>query len=47
MNADSNFDNTAHGMLTLFIMSTTEGWLEIMYNGIDANGIHSEPKFEN
>jgi voltage-dependent calcium channel L type alpha-1D len=27
---DSNFDNVANGMITLFKMSTTEGWIGTM-----------------
>jgi hypothetical protein len=40
VNHDSNFDNSGQAILTLFIMSTTEGWLEVMHHGVDANGIH-------
>ena len=40
MNADSNFDNTANAVLTMFIATTTEGWLDIMFSSIDAVGIH-------
>jgi hypothetical protein len=32
--------------LTLFIASTTEGWLDIMFSGVDAVGIDKEPQFE-
>jgi hypothetical protein len=42
-----NFDNILKAMMTLFTMSTTEGWLPVMYNGIDAVGIGYNPKFEN
>jgi hypothetical protein len=30
--------------LSLFIMMTTEGWLEVMYSGIDATGIDKQPE---
>jgi hypothetical protein len=46
VNTDSNFDNAGHAILALFIMSTTEGWLPITYNAIDANGIGNAPEFE-
>ena len=36
VNRDKNFDHLARAMLTLFEMSTTEGWFTVMYNGIDA-----------
>jgi hypothetical protein len=45
-NKDSHFDNTLNGMLTLFVISTTEGWLDIMYSGVDAVGPRLEPEFE-
>jgi hypothetical protein len=28
-------------------MSTTEGWIPVMYSGIDAAGIGNNPVFEN
>jgi len=31
-------------MLTLFEMMTTEGWLGVMYSGVDARGINKQPK---
>jgi hypothetical protein len=43
VNQDSNFDNSGSAMLTLFIASTTEGWLDIMYSAVDAVGIDKEP----
>jgi hypothetical protein len=39
VNARSNFDNVINAMLTLFEMMTTEGWLIVMYSGIDNSGI--------
>ena len=30
--------------LTLFEMMTTEGWLVVMYGGVDARGINKQPK---
>ena len=35
----SNFDNTITAVLTLFEMMTTEGWMNVLYDGIDATGI--------
>jgi len=37
-NADSNFDNISNSLLTIFEVMMTEGWLRIMYDGIDATG---------
>lgn len=36
-NRKVNFDNILNGMLTLFILSTLEGWPDIMYWFIDAD----------
>ena len=47
INKDSNFDNIFTASLTLFEMMTTEGWLDVMYSGIDARGINLEPKKNN
>jgi hypothetical protein len=34
--AESSFDNIGYAMLTLFEMSTTEGWVAVMWAGVDA-----------
>lgn len=47
VNRESNFDNIFSASLTLFEMMTTEGWLRVMYSGIDARGIGLEPKKNN
>lgn len=31
----------------LFEIITTEGWLEVMYQGVDSNGINNEPVYNN
>jgi len=36
INKDSNFDNVLAGLLTMFEIITTEGWIEIMWAGVDA-----------
>jgi hypothetical protein len=43
----SNFDNVMIAWVTLFEMMTTEGWVDIMTNGIDARGIEKQPKKDN
>lgn len=40
-NADSNFDNLISSSLTLFEMMTTEGWITVMNQGVDAWGINT------
>jgi voltage-gated cation channel len=46
-----NFDSAPKGMLTLLEMMTTEGWIDVMYNGLDAvpvkDGMEMQPKTNN
>ena len=44
INNDANFDDVLHGILALFEMSTTEGWVEYMYLSGATNGIGNQPK---
>ena len=44
---DSNFDNVFLGILTLFEMSTTEGWVEVMYLGWATTDIDKQPVLRN
>ena len=34
-NAQSHFDDFFHSMMTLLELATTEGWVEVMLNGMD------------
>jgi len=34
---DYNFDHVGHGLVTLFIVGTAEGWPDIMYASIDGD----------
>eukprot|EP00759_Apiculatamorpha_spiralis_P022805 PhF_6_TR26709/c0_g1_i1/m.39046/K04853/CACNA1F; voltage-dependent calcium channel L type alpha-1F len=34
----ANFDNVPNSIMTLFIITTLEGWVDIMHNGMDAVG---------
>lgn len=45
-NENYSFDNVLVAMLTLFEMSTTEGWVAVMWSGVDAVGIDKQPEFE-
>ena len=38
-NKDYNFDSIQNAMVTLFIMSTTAGWSEVMYQSVSATSI--------
>ena len=40
----SNFDSIFDAMLTLFEMSTTEGWTAVMYDGVDARSPELAPR---
>ena len=42
-NANQHFDNILHSMLTLIQMSTTEGWVEVMHQGINAVAPDTQP----
>jgi voltage-dependent calcium channel L type alpha-1D len=44
---DQRFDNVALALLTFFQMSTTEGWVTIMYGMVDAAGIDMQPIRDN
>ena len=44
VNQDANFDNVFRSMVTLFEMSTTEGWVGVMWNGVDSVGINRQPE---
>ena len=44
---DSNFDNIGNAMMTLFVVSSLEGWPDIMYQALDVVGYEKGPKFEN
>lgn len=34
-------------MITLFVISTTEGWINLMSDGIDSRGFGLNPKINN
>ena len=44
INKSSTFDNTIEAMSTLFQMMTTEGWVDVMQDGIDNTGLGNQPK---
>eukprot|EP00899_Mesostigma_viride_P019380 jgi/Mesvir1/27443/Mv07229-RA.2 len=43
-NRETNFDNIGHAALALFEMASLEGWLYIMYSGVDAVGVEAQPR---
>ncbi|CAF0833175.1 unnamed protein product [Rotaria sordida] len=42
-NQQYNFDNLGQALLTLFILALKDGWVQIMYNGIDAVDVEMQP----
>jgi voltage-dependent calcium channel T type alpha-1G len=43
INSQFNFDNLGNALLALFVFSSTDGWMDIMYSGIDAVGVDKQP----
>ena len=39
INRDQNFDNIGSAMITLFNVMTTEGWIGVMWDAVDATTI--------
>ena len=42
-NSKHNFDNLGNALMSLFVLSSKDGWVDIMYSGIDAVGIDKQP----
>uniref|UniRef100_A0AAQ5YGL0 Ion transport domain-containing protein n=1 Tax=Amphiprion ocellaris TaxID=80972 RepID=A0AAQ5YGL0_AMPOC len=38
-----NFDNLLQALISLFVMYSKDGWVSIMYNGLDAVGVDQQP----
>jgi len=43
VNRPYNFDHLGRSLMTLFVLSSIDGWVEIMYHGIDIAGIDNQP----
>jgi hypothetical protein len=39
VNADQNFDDIGRSLITMFAVMTTEGWIGVMWNAVDATRI--------
>uniref|UniRef100_A0A1I8IAU4 Ion_trans domain-containing protein n=1 Tax=Macrostomum lignano TaxID=282301 RepID=A0A1I8IAU4_9PLAT len=39
-----NFDNLGQALMALFVLSSKDGWVQIMYTGLDAVGENMQPK---
>ncbi|XP_047738832.1 voltage-dependent T-type calcium channel subunit alpha-1G [Hyalella azteca] len=44
VNRKYNFDNLGHALMSLFVLSSKDGWVNIMYTGLDAVGVDRQPK---
>ncbi|XP_043945503.1 voltage-dependent T-type calcium channel subunit alpha-1H isoform X2 [Protopterus annectens] len=42
-----NFDNLGQALMSLFVLSSKDGWVNIMYDGLDAVGIDQQPHRNN
>ena len=46
INQKYNFDNLGGALMSLFVLSSKDGWVDIMYHGLDAVGIDQQVPFE-
>ncbi|KAF8793170.1 Voltage-dependent T-type calcium channel subunit like protein [Argiope bruennichi] len=42
-NRKYNFDNLGKALMSLFVLSSKDGWVNIMYTGLDAVGVDQQP----
>ena len=42
INRKYNFDNLGQALMSLFVLSSKDGWVNIMYTGLDAVGINKQ-----
>ncbi|XP_069056149.1 voltage-dependent T-type calcium channel subunit alpha-1G isoform X1 [Pleurodeles waltl] len=38
-----NFDNLGQALMSLFVLASKDGWVDIMYDGLDATGVDQQP----
>lgn len=43
INRKYNFDNLGQALMALFVLSSKDGWVNIMYTGLDAVGVDIQP----
>ncbi|XP_074649472.1 voltage-dependent T-type calcium channel subunit alpha-1H-like [Tubulanus polymorphus] len=43
VNRKYNFDNLGQALMALFVLASKDGWVSIMYTGIDAVGVNIQP----
>lgn len=44
VNQKYNFDNLGQALMALFVLSSKDGWVGIMYSGLDATGVDKQVK---
>lgn len=44
INRKYNFDNLGQALMALFVLSSKDGWVNIMYTGLDAVGVDMQPR---
>ena len=42
LNKKYNFDNLPQALMSLFVLSSKDGWINIMYSGLDAVGVDKQ-----
>ena len=42
VNQKYNFDNIFNALMALFVLSSKDGWVDIMYHGLDAVGLDKQ-----
>ncbi|XP_077474374.1 voltage-dependent T-type calcium channel subunit alpha-1I-like isoform X2 [Stigmatopora argus] len=42
-----NFDNLGQALMSLFVLASKDGWVNIMYHGLDAVGVDQQPEINN
>ena len=41
-NRKYNFDNLGQALISLFVLASKDGWVDIMYNGLDAVAVDAQ-----
>ena len=44
---DANYDTTLSSLLTLITVQSTEGWIDVLWNSVDAVEPYYQPKLNN
>ncbi|KAK7506411.1 hypothetical protein BaRGS_00002523 [Batillaria attramentaria] len=44
VNHKYNFDNLGQALMALFVLASKDGWVQIMYTGLDAVGVDQQPQ---